>query len=155
MSVRAIRLDQLKVHVYSKDPDKGTEEEARWYIRPMPTRVVAHLRDSGTQYDSQVSTSKEGLEGEEGQSLNLASSFRVLANKVVIDTVRFGLAKVEKFFDGAGNEIGFEPVKQRVGGVEYLAVPDKILDSIPLEVMRELCEEINKLGEVTEEERKN
>jgi hypothetical protein len=80
----------------------------------------------------------------EGQTLETMTMF-----------VRFGLKGFENFQDSAGKEVKFRTEQKVYRGRAFHVVADSIIKIIPTAVILELGMEIMKIGELTEQERKN
>lgn len=71
------------------------------------------------------------------------------------ETVKFGLKGFTNFKDASGNDVTYATVSKVIGNTTYKVVADNIMKIIPPQVKYELANEIIKISQISEEERKN
>ncbi len=67
-----------------------------------------------------------------------------LPNSMAYEVVRYGLKGVRNLLDPDGNEVAFESATRHLGGTDIKCAAERILRCLPLDVIRELSEEIQR-----------
>jgi len=129
---KAISLSELVEWIDPFDPDP--EDPTRWWVHAISSRMQGMIRDNAMS-----------LVQDPYQPTGLTPSLGV--HKRNRETVRFGLAKWERFLrPNDGKEIPVELEKVKIAGVDHEVVPDAVLDLIPIDVIQRLANLINELS---------
>jgi hypothetical protein len=136
MAIKGLTLSSVKNYVSTTDPEKGSENETVFILKPLDSFATTFLFDSG------VNLMSEG-------------NGRIEVYRMNLEAVRIGLAGWKNFQDGEGNQLEFKTETLQICGKPYQALSQDLLKLMPFSLVRELAEEIRALGSVTEEEAKN
>lgn len=140
MAIKGLTLSSVERYISDEDPAKaaeGQEGATVFILGPIDVFIT------GSVLDKVLIQSNEGIPRQ------------VMLNRLYLETVRFGLRGWENFQDSAGHEIKYETNKVWVANKEYTVVSDECLVQMPLAVMRDLSQRIQRLNTVTEAEAKN
>ena len=136
MSITGLRLDSTEEFVSDLDENKGTDGEVTvWVLGTLSSRVLTYLRDKSTSF----STNKDG---------EISATFAPFSS--AYETTRIGLRGWKNFKDTSGGDIPFHTVSEEVAGVMMAVVAPACMDILPVELIRELSEQITGVNSVTE-----
>ncbi len=135
MAVKVMTLGQTKSYVWPKDPDKGNPKETVFEIGTLDVFVAAQIADGSLFFR------------------NGGSQFS--SNAAAIERVRFGLKGVKGLVDEHGKIVKLEFDERQVDGEAYQVVKDDFLRKLPLELIRDLGQEIADFNVVKPDEAKN
>jgi len=142
--LKGVYIHETRVYVSKSDNDK--DNPTKFHIGALDPFLKAHIDDSSAEF---VPNSDKP---EEDASLKLNIALRNLL------TVKFGVRKVENFWDPATKApITVEAREMKIGGKNYQALPDEVLEVLPTgeSLISELAEEIRKDNSLSEAETKN
>lgn len=152
MAIKGLSMGSTTEYVSKLDPAKGSDRELEdgtvFVLGTMSSRVQAAIKDKATAFRQDPDS-----KGVEDADPEMIAEFR--PNESVYLTVQFGLRGWRHFLDDAGNEIKFETVKRQLGGQTYDVVAPACMDSLGLELARELSDRITKLNEPEKAEAKS
>ncbi len=134
--LKAIDLTTIIDFESDSDPDKGTDKATKFKLGGIPSRIYAQLKDKATRW----AQDKENPD-------SVKAEFR--HNDIARDIVRFGVKGFSNY------SLNFKTQPEKFGDKEYQAVADDIMDSMDINLIRELSAEIRKLSEFNEAEIKN
>lgn len=150
MAVRGLTLDSVVEYVSVSDPGHPNhaikvDESGEWappqptvfLLGMLPARLQAMLKDRSTRF--QVDDSGK----------TVAVDFN--AHHAALERVRFGLKGWKNFLDENGKEIGFETEDTVVNNHKYRAMKTESLNRLPIELVRELSIEIDRINSVPAE----
>lgn len=144
MAIRMVRMDERVRYVSDQDPAKGTDREDMdatvFVLRPLSSRVMSAIKDKATNFRRDPASQEDDPE--------MIAEFR--PNECNYLTAQYGLAGIERLVGPDGNEAAFQTVRKSLGGVEYDVASPKILDLLPLEVLREIGERVEALSTPSE-----
>lgn len=135
MALRGVSPVETWDYESPADPDKGTDQATRFKLRTLDVTTMAELYDGAMSLD--------------GDKLKFNT------NSMAIRAVRRGLAGWANFRDAQGNDIPFETVNRVQNGQPVAEVAEASLNRIPLELMKELADELKAKNIVTKAEAKN
>jgi hypothetical protein len=143
MALVGIRLDATREYQSKElDDNYGTPEAVVFKLGTLSSRVLVLLRDSATKFVP-----------DPNDMTNVTAQF--LPNHSSFETVRYGLKGWTNFRDHEGNDIPFKTVTRTVAGLSMDAVDNDTMDVIPIDLIRELAEEITRDNVLDEEKAKN
>ena len=129
---------------HPKHPQHDPEAQATIYkLGTLSSRMQGILQDLSVELTPDAQAGDQGVTG----------NFR--GNKSAIETVRFGLKGWEHQVDAEGNEVEFATVTRKLAGETVEVLKESLVSLIPLEVIRELSEEIQSANMMTEGVAKN
>lgn len=146
MAITALNIGETRDYISRLDPhhpdkkDADVSKATKWKLRTLDARVYGYLKDQLTDI---------GYDGS-GNPIQ-----RTHANRMYLETVRFGLVDWANFKDHTGKEMRLVTVQQRIGNVTYDVLHDDVLGQIPDAVITELAIEIRKGNTLTEDDAKN
>lgn len=141
MAIIGVNLEATNEFTFPDDKNNPTV----WLLGTLSSRVLGVLMDQSAVFAANASDLD-----------SMKAEFR--GSQAAYSVAQFGLRGWTNFVtpDNPPQQIVFETVKKSVPGTTITmdAVPDSIMELIPLERIRELAEQIQKRNEVTEEEGK-
>ena len=140
MAIIGVNIEATTEYTCKSDTDNPT----KWVLGTLSSRVLGILKDQSASF---------AASGEDSE--NLRAEFKV--NKSAHDAVQFGLRGWGNFCTQDGSQISYQSVEMSVPGtsIKVPAVPTALMEMIPLEVIRELSEELDKQNTTGDEEGKD
>lgn len=150
MAIKALNTSEVVPFVFDDDPGKGTSDETKFFLRVLPTREFAKLRDMGMSMRRTTAKSKDEDVAADDLEIEISS------NDTAIDYVRRGLEGWENFQGADGTPIEFNTKSWFLKGSKPVqAITDELVDQIPHDRIMGLAEEIVRINTVTSKEIKN
>lgn len=156
MAIAAINTAATVNYVSKLDPmykedGKHLPGATIWKLGAMTSFIEAEIAAVGTKYDF-GNTNTEGMsEDDIAKNVNISIDVQAMS----IEAVRLCLRGWDNYNDHAGNAVAFKTQKTSIKNKIYTVVHNDILEGIPKDVIIELYSEIQKIGVVTKEQRKN
>lgn len=145
MAIRTLKLDEEWEFESKYDSDKGKEGATKFVLGTLSSRVVSSLQDGATKFRPTA--------GKDGEEAGMEADF--LPNQMAYEVVRFGLKGVKGLLDADGKPVKFKTATRHIGGADVKCAAETILKALPLDLLRELSEEIQTKNVLTEGETKN
>jgi len=145
MAIRTLRLDEEWEFVSKYDQAEDPAEQTIFLLGNLSSRVVSFLQDGSTKF--------RPTQGDDGKADSMEADF--LPNSLAYEVVRFGLRGVRNLQDPDGNPVQFQTAKRTVRGTTQTCAVEVILKALPLDLIRELSEEIQKNNSLDEADTKN
>jgi hypothetical protein len=138
-----------KVLIDPENPDLGSKDEVTieegasvFKLRPLDVFLMGWIYDSASV-----------LRGRQGDN-EIGVHTRI--NQTNIDAVRFGLAAIPSNFRHKDNSpVRLVTEKEIVNGRQYDVVKKEVLNTLGLQLISEMADEIRKISSVTRNEEKN
>lgn len=145
MAIVGVDVDATRKFICKRDKkecDKSGDEPTVWELGTLSSRLLGAFMDKSASFAAN-----------EADVENVRAEFK--GNEVAYRVVQFGLRGWSNFVTPAGQQIAFESVELlALPGVKRTAVPDTLMELIPLDVLRELSEQIEKQNKPDEDEGK-
>lgn len=142
MAIRTLCLDREWDYESKHDPARGTPEATVFTLGVLSARLLSWVMDN------QLTWSQKGEDEE-------SAEMRMLANTASYEVVRYGLRGARNLQDSEGNDVQLRHVKKHVAGQDVQAVGDDVLRTLPIDLVRELAEQIRDKSGLSEEQAKN
>ena len=142
MAIKVLNLDKEWEFRSKHDPDNENENATVFVLGTLSSRMIASLQDGASKW-RQSPDGKDGIEAD------------FLPNTMSYEVVRFGLKGAKNLVDEDGANVPFETAKRASLGETATVVAERILKCIPLDVIRELAEEIQSKNVLSEDDAKN
>jgi hypothetical protein len=128
------------------DPSKGLkpdviidwEKATIFHVHPLDIFLMADIYDNA-----------QSLSGTGGSS---EVAIHTKVNKTNVDAVRFGLSKLENFYDKDGKAVLLQFEEDTRNGRKYQVLTDATMDRLGLMVITDVANEIKRISEVTSEQ---
>ncbi len=140
MAIQAIDLNET--HDYISKYDSG-ESKTVWKLGALDSRIKKQIEDVAWEYEANPNAPGDAT---------AKASFNI--GKTELELVQFGLKGFENFQDN-GRLVYYDTEVKTIGSRAYHVLKGDILGKIPGNVIKELSEEIKRINNVSEEERKN
>ena len=139
---------RVDVPIDPNDPAKGTKKVVRisdgasvFYLRNLEVFLKGYIYDNASSLSGEQDSNKIGIQ--------------TRVNQTNIDAVRHGLTGFKNFADKTGNAVVYATQKAVVNGRPYDVVSDAVMNTLGIQLIQELAEQIKKMSEVTAAEEKN
>lgn len=141
MAIQAIDLTETQDYVSKLDTDDG--EKTIWKLGALDSRIKKQIEDVAWEYEANPNAPGDA---------KAKASFNI--GKTELEFVQFGLKGFTNFQNN-GKQVYYDHEQKNIGGKAYHVLKSDILGIIPGDVIKELAEEIKRINNVSEEERKN
>ncbi len=138
-------INKARTQRWTSKNDPDPENPTVFHIGVLDQIIKTHIEDESTQFIP----SSNDPEGE--------AEIKILFSKRTLLTIKFGVLKIENFFDpGSKKTVTVEAEEIVIFGQKYSALPDKALAAFPPgKWISELTTQILKLNSLSEDEIKN
>lgn len=141
MAIQAI--DLTETHDYISKLDTGEGEKTIWKLGALDSRIKKQIEDVAWEYEANPNSPGDA---------RAKASFNI--GKTELEFVQFGLKGFVNFQNN-GKQVYYDHEIKQVGNRSYHVLKADILGIIPGDVIKELADEIKRINNVSEEERKN
>lgn len=143
MAFKALDLGHVEEYVSPNDPDPSNPTV--WLLGTISGRLQAIIKDGAAKFAADLDA--------DGTPSNFKAT--VTPNQLALDTVMFGLRGWRNFPDKKGAEVQYKTEKRTLPGATVDVLARECIDRIDIVTVRELAERLEKINEVSEEDRKN